>query len=408
MDGIPKLRQLRAFLEVSSRDSVSEAAKHLNLSQPAISHSIQMLEKGLGVQLFTRSRRRMLLTEFGTVLLNRSKRGFAQLEKADSELHRQIGIKKRESRVDHLSKFATNHELQAAIYIAEFESVSLAANKLGAPQPAVTRSIRSLEQRLGLPLFERSRRGMLPTHAGETVVRRSKMAFSEFADGVEEIANLNGLASGTINIGVLPLARVQLVPAAVERFLAASPEVKISIIEGTYDSQIRNLSHGDIDIVVGTLRQNVSEKEITAHRLNEEGCALVVRSGHPLLIEENLSLEAIQNNSWVVPGPDVPIRVQFQELLSRKSIRFPEKYIETDSLTVTRSLLTESDRIALVSTSQIQLDERLNILSSLPIDLEMPTRSIGYITRADFSPTPNLRNFLGHLSEVASEISRKL
>jgi len=125
-----------------------------------------------------------------------------------------------------------------------------------------------------------------------------------------------------------------------------------------------------------------------------------------LLAEQNLTLQKLRNESWVIPSPDVPIRLQFENLLSQNSIPFPDKFIETDSLMVTRSLLTESERIALVSKSQIKLDERLKILSTLPIELAMPSRSIGYITRADFSPTPNLREFLICLGDVAAEISR--
>ena len=74
------------------------------------------------------------------------------------------------------------------------------------------------------------------------------------------------------------------------------------------------------------------------------------------------------------------------------------------SFIFSRSILTRSERIALVSSSQIQLDHRLNILSSLPIKLDMPSQDIGHITHKDFSPTPNMEKFLTHLNDAVNSM----
>lgn len=404
MKQIPKLRQLRALIEVSKRGSVSQAAQHLNLSQPAITRSIKSLEKEFGVILFSRSSKRMTLTMFGDVLLKRVNRAISHLERADKELSKLLRSKKNKKNIWHLSKFSLNHEIDAVIFTAEYQSVSLAAKNIGVSQPAVNRSLRSIEQRLNRDLFQRTSRGMIPTREGEIVVKRLKIAYSEIVKAVEEVDNLKGIGWGKINIGVLPLARIQLVPIAVENFLDEFPEVQISIAEGMYESQIRRLGQGDLDFIVGTIREQDSKNELVAHKLFDESSVLVVRAEHPILQSKKIKLQNLKDMRWVIPHPKVPLRVLFEQLFANSNLPFPSSYVETDSLMVVRSLLLESDRIALVSKSQVYLDEKLGLLKIVPIDLKTPLRPIGIVTRADFSPTPNLVKFLTRLQKVASKI----
>ena len=62
------LDQLRYFQAVCQHDGVSRAAEALNISQPSVSNAIASLEKEFGVELFTRQRKRLLLTDEGRIL----------------------------------------------------------------------------------------------------------------------------------------------------------------------------------------------------------------------------------------------------------------------------------------------------------------------------------------------------
>lgn len=405
MNVIPKLRQLRALYEVSKSESVSRAAHSLNLSQPAVTRSIKNLEKEFDVSLFSRTSRRMTLTDSGTVLLKRVERALTHLRQAEIDLARSKRYKKTSESLHHLSRFSTNRELDAVIYTAENQSVSMAARQMGVSQPAVNRSLRTLEQRLGLNLFERTPHGMKATSEGNIVVLRSKIAYSEIHKAIEELANLKGSGKGSIKVGSLPLARVQLIPVTVNLFLKTNPDVRFSITEGMYESQIQKLSHGDIDLLVGTIRDSHSQEEITAHKLFDENSVLVARSNHPLLKRKQLTLLDLKDASWVVPHPNVPMRDHMEKLFVKNDMAFPERYVETDSLVVVRSLLMESDRIALVSKREVYLDEKLGLVKELPISLNTPIRPVGFVTRTDFSPTPSLKKFIQCLNEVASDIS---
>src|SRR5580704_1204532 len=82
---IPSPRQLRAFEAVARLESVSSAAREINLSQPALTQSLRALEGELGLRLFDRRRSGCYATEFGAILLPRVRRFFDQIRSALSE-----------------------------------------------------------------------------------------------------------------------------------------------------------------------------------------------------------------------------------------------------------------------------------------------------------------------------------
>ncbi len=401
----PNFRQLRAIAKVSELGRVSSAARELNVSQPSITRMIKSLEKDLDVSLFERSSDGMIPTECGTVLAVRVERAMSQLRLAEHELAVANGNLARSLYSRRISQFANYQELNAVIEVGKFQNVTAAAAKLGISQPAVNRSLRNLEKRLELNLFDRRVHGMILNQSGQIVIKRIKIAYSEIRHALEEIANLKGLDVGAVNIGVLPLSRVLLVPLAVERLLSHRANVKVSILGGLYQSQLNLLGCGDIDLIVGTIREPINKSEISAEKLMDENMIIVARKGHELFDRDDLTSSSLQNEKWVLPHKGVPIRTQFEDALREQNIPLPENVVETDSLVVARSFLLEGERLAVLSTSQIYHDELFGLLKPLPIQLQTPSRPVGIITRDDFLPAPTTKLLLKFLREIAGEIA---
>jgi len=401
----PKLRQLRALLAVVQTGRVAKAAIRLDVSQPAVTRAIQSLENEIGVNLFDRTRERMVPTRLGSIVVGRAARAFDHLAGADAELSRLKRPASKDFSAPPLSRFVSNHELNAVIMIGDVHSVTSAAIRLGVSQPAVNRSLRNLEQRLGLLLFDRTAQGMIPTPAGEAVIRRAKLALVEINQGMEEIANIGGHACGRVVIGVLPLSRVYLVPMAVTRLLKEFPEADIIIVDGVYDQLLADLCDGDIDMVVGTLRDPSPVEGINSEKLFEDGMVIAARTGHPIFGNHDITFEHLKGLEWIVPHTGVPLRNQFNDLLTGNGIALPEHPIETGSISVARTIAMGSDRLVAVSRSQIHHEEKYGLLKPLSLATNVPKRPIGTVTRAGYVPTPAVTALLNHLREVGREIS---
>jgi LysR family transcriptional regulator of abg operon len=133
------------------------------------------------------------------------------------------------------------HHLRNFIAAAEHSSFRAAARELHLAQPAITRSIRELEQELGVPLFERRQQGVRLTAGGQSFLRRAQAVQLELRRGQEELRQINGEMVGEVSIAMSTVANFLLQGKIVRNFRAKYPRAMLTITEGFFwavESQI--------------------------------------------------------------------------------------------------------------------------------------------------------------------------
>ncbi|GLQ94978.1 LysR family transcriptional regulator [Dyella acidisoli] len=158
-----------------------------------------------------------------------------------------------------MDRFAS---METFVCVVEAGSFSAAARRLNVGQPAVSKSIAQLEERLGVRLVVRTTRGLTPTEAGQQYYERAKRSIEE-ANEAELVARGAGKGlSGKLRVcGAVTFARLHIVPR-LKPFLDAHPDLKIDIVLD--DRQIDLLEHGiDVALRMGDL----SDSSMTARRL---------------------------------------------------------------------------------------------------------------------------------------------
>ena len=142
------------------------------------------------------------------------------------------------------------HHLRHFLAVADAGSMTRAAEQLGLAQPALSQSIRRLEGKLGVRLFNRSRRGITLNPVGQAIlddVRASVIGVDAVATRAHQVAQ--GLA-GTLTIGFVASAVYDVLPHALRRFKPLGPDVRIVLKEMGNAQQVSALEKGDIDIGV--------------------------------------------------------------------------------------------------------------------------------------------------------------
>lgn len=396
MKTLPNLRHLNALLAIHRHGSISAAAEAAHLSQPAITQSLNNIEGSLGVKLFERSAQGVEATVAGRIFLRR-------LERA---LHYLQGFSSDGSGSRPWQQLFTSVQLRAVVAVVEHGNISLAASTLGVSQPSVHRAAREAESVCGEPLFLRKAGGVEPTPRARRLARLASQAFAELQQGVEEVREHLGRMDGSLRVGSLPLARTDLVPTAVTQLLAQYPEARVSIVDGPYEELLDMLLHGRIDMIVGALRQPAPVRDLQQIRLFDDPLAVVARAGHPLLAEgtaaETIRLEYLATLPWIAPRNNTPARRRFNELFASNELEPPAQLIECSSSAATRSLLLQSDRVALLSVRQVLPEIRLGMLATLPLSLNL-SRRIGVSLRKNWEPTRIQDHFLRILESLSSE-----
>jgi LysR family nitrogen assimilation transcriptional regulator len=139
-------------------------------------------------------------------------------------------------------------QLKALVTVVEVGSVTRAADLLHLVQPAVTRQIRALEHELGIPLFERTGRGMTPTEAGIALTERARRALNELERARAELQPEPGLVTGIVTVGLLDSAAELLAEPLVAAVGREHPGITLRVITAYSGYLQRWLDDGDLDL----------------------------------------------------------------------------------------------------------------------------------------------------------------
>ncbi|MFT4151986.1 MAG: LysR family transcriptional regulator [Paracoccaceae bacterium] len=381
------LRHLRAFLAVAETGSITRAAAICNVSQPAITQAVAKLERLARQPLFLRRTGGMFPTEAGEALLSRLRRAFALLDPAMADL------------APRLRLTATAAQLQALVALVEAENFTLAARRMGLAQPTVHRAITALEDEAGRPLFERRAHGALPIRAAQALAQAAQLAFAELDQAESDLAELAGHEVGRIVIGAMPLSRSHLLPRAIARFRLHRPTLPIRALDGPYDDMMAGLRRGEVDFLIGALREPTPIGDVQQQRLFDDTLVMVARPGHPLAGNAAVSIPEIARFPVVVAAEGVPARHAFDRLFAETGP--PASLVETGSMILMREVLRVSDHIGCISGLQVAAEVELGSLAILPADMRQTTRPIGLTLRRDWVPTRAQAEFLSDLRAVA-------
>ena len=388
------LRHFRVFLAVADLGTPTAAAGRCGVSQPAVTQTLAKLEREVGGALFDRTRRGFFVTERGAMLQARLGRAMGRLDAALAEIAPRLAVT------------ATAAQVQALIAMVETQNFTLAARRLGVAQPTVHRAVTALEQEAGRPLFERRSFGLAASKPCRALAQAARLAFSEFEQAEAELADLDGRDAGRVVVGALPLSRAVVLPEAIARFRALRPTTRVTILDGPYDEMLAGLRRGQIDFILGALRDPQPIADVVQEALFLDHLTIVARPGHPLAAADSVPTEVLLHQSWAVPGPGTPAREQFESLFRGRGLPLPDSLVDCGSVLLMRELLGRSDLLGCISGQQAAAELRNGLLVVIRTPIDWPGRRIGLTCRADWVPTGAQRLLLDAVRGAAGRIAR--
>ncbi len=173
-------------------------------------------------------------------------------------------------------------QLKHVTALAEHKNFHRAASAVGLSQPALTQSIRNLEEELEVVLFVRSKREVTPTAYGLAVIHSAKAMTVGLSNLKREVELMKNLQSGRLNIGCDPwIARALLAPA-LSRILEVHPKLRFSVRSGMIDHLGDELLNGSIDIFVGVAPEHRDER-LAWYDIELPPIQMMCNSSHPVL-----------------------------------------------------------------------------------------------------------------------------
>jgi DNA-binding transcriptional LysR family regulator len=287
-------------------------------------------------------------------------------------------------------------------------SIARAAKELNLTQPAVTKAIQELEGDLGVELFERTNRGVVPTCYATLLGARVKSVIAELRYLTDELNAFRSGDSGHVVVGTLISASARLLPLAISKLKAERPGILVTVREGPLDRLFPALATGELDLVVGRL----PEADLPLARmysfhhaeLFKEALCAVVWSEHPLAQRTSIDLRELLAWPWLLPPMESPARITAERLFSDAGLAMPGNIVESLSLLTNIGLMQAMQAINLMPRAVAQHFAQLKLLAILEMGDIGAFGRIGYSVREDRASTPAAARFIACLTEAAGEL----
>lgn len=373
------LRHLDAVVAAWRTGSITAASNLVNLSQPSLTQAIGHLERQLGHSLFDRHPGGVVATPAGELFARRIERAVECIAESCRALQRRAKVRP----LPYPERHITMTQIRAFLAVADEGSHARAARALGLAQPSVHRAAKELELNIGVALFARSGALVRLTPAGERAARGLRLALAELRAGLDDLAALRGRGAGRIVVGSLPHPRARILPSALASFAAHHPEAKIVIVDGPYTELVSALRDGQIDFLVGALRED-PRADVAEEALFADDLHIVAAARHPLAGSDPGPGD-LTAYPWVVAAPGAPMRLKWEAIFAGAPV--PDRTIQCGSILAARGLLLAGDWLALMSRDQFRVEQDAGLLAPIGPAVPNSSRLIGLTTRPDWRPT---------------------
>jgi LysR family transcriptional regulator, regulator for genes of the gallate degradation pathway len=249
--------------------------------------------------------------------------------------------------------------------------------------------------------------GMKPTHDAEILADLHAKLLLDVMALPEQLKALSGEMTGRVAVGLLPLSEQDVVVKAFGKMLRRHRHVRLQAVTGSYAALIDGLRQGELDFVVGPLRNPPPYDTLEELHLYDESFAFVVRPDHPLAKRRPTLAELAQEN-WVVAPHGTPTRRYFEALLIAEGLTPPAQTCEIVTFFLAEQMIINSDAIALLTYSDRKLSVVSNKLKVLPLDLPDNKRAMGLTFRKHQAFTPAQKIFVEALVDEAPTLSGEL
>jgi len=298
--------------------------------------------------------------------------------------------------------FLKTRHLVLLVELGRYGSIFHAAKAAHLSQSAASKLLSELELSLGVALFERLPRGVVPTGFGEILIRRARAALAEMDDAHQEIMELLSGLSGRVAIGTVMTPSMTLLPKAIQLLKRRHARVHVSIEVNSSKALLAQLRVGELDLVVGRILGAQSAAELNFEPLTDEPHSLIVRAGHPLAGNNNLKLENLVKEGWILPPAGTILRDSLTSLFLSHGLDQPNETLEAVALPMIANLLSGSNMLVALPEELVRPYVDARILTVLKFDLGLRMELYGIVTRKSHMLSPGAQAMLSILREVAA------
>lgn len=297
--------------------------------------------------------------------------------------------------------------LMLVLHLSEHGTLHKAAKHLSISQPAATAMLNDLEALIGVRLFNRSPRGVVPTEQARVVLDEARTILNQFSNFTLTVGRIAQGRERVLRVGVVPQAFVSYLPRVIERFRAAGG-CAVKTAEGTARQLLLLLLEGQLDCVIGRLpNEGLDEGHDVADLdfvglYDEEICVVVGAANQAAQRRKKFSYSELAAHEWVLQRRDSSVRRALNEAFLRRGIAPPDPVVETSNYMQSLAVVSTTGLFTVAPRRGSEIQQRLGVVKILNFYLDIAPMQVCFISRKAADGNENIRLFRECFSVVVA------
>ncbi len=264
--------------------------------------------------------------------------------------------------------------LEHFLAVVEEGTFTRAAERLNRTQPAVSQSVRRLEEQIGASLFARDVHEVTLTEAGRVLADYARRLLAMRDDAVKQVTELKTLQAGKLSIAAHESAAVYLLPAPLRAYLQKFPNIKVNIQRSRMQEIPRQVMDREVD--VGFVKDEPAFHELHWVEVFADEMVLVAPPDHPLVSHKQLTLRDLGSENFVMHHGCTVTAARILQLFADHSTRC-RVAAELWSFENVKTFVRERVGLAIVPAITVRQELADGTLTRLPLpELSMPRRTL--------------------------------
>jgi DNA-binding transcriptional LysR family regulator len=276
--------------------------------------------------------------------------------------------------------------LRHFVVTADTGNMLKAAEVLNISQSGLSRSVGALENMLGLPLFERSAKGVELTAFGRRFYPHARLMLNEYNRSMDELRTFQNLKGGSLRLGINNSFAYFLIPGVVAELVRRWPGIHIDIVSENYAALVNDLTHGNIDIAFSLFTPGSRQDHLDYEQMFELRTRVFARSGHPLRQAGEIGPEQFAGADWgLINGASA--QAAFEAFFTSRDLQPPQIAMQCSSVALLASVVAQSDLLTMLPDEFIGKTREFSI-EPLGSDFSFGVAQVGLIRRRGSFDSP--------------------
>lgn len=291
-------------------------------------------------------------------------------------------------------------QLRHLMAAVEHRNLLKAADSSFISQSGLSRSIKSLEERLGVPLLIRGPKGVEPTVYGLSVLRRAKVILNEVAKSVEEVRAIEQGRVGEVCFGITQNYGTYLVPQLLADLHKERPGLKVTVVADGFVELLEKVKTEAIDFAFGLIGQIRRSDGIIVEPLRAHRSRVIAGRLNPLAAGGTATREQLGKADWAMLSSE-GVQRGFGLFFESRGMKVPPQVLKTNSISLVRSMVRQSDTLTILPEDVVRAELDSGEIVALECETPVEQTKVGLFFREGGLLTPQAQMVIDRFRRVA-------